>query len=85
MIDRIGLVYAETEIELSRPVKWGVVYDENKIEQLDRVPTNRIGGVNTWNKIEFSWSIGPGVIYDKNQIGQQRDQSYRCSLHWKRY
>ena len=33
VFDHIGLVYVEIEIELSRPIWQGVVYDENKIEQ----------------------------------------------------
>ena len=38
MIDRIGLVYAKFEIELSEPIWTGVVREENKTEeQCDRL------------------------------------------------
>lgn len=32
-IDHIGLVYAETKIELLRPIKLGAICDENQTRQ----------------------------------------------------
>ena len=34
MIDRIGVVYAEIDIEVSWPIRLGVDCDEDQIEQL---------------------------------------------------
>ena len=44
---------------------------------------DHIGVIYVRNDIELSWLIESGVDCDKNQIRQQRDWSYRYSLHQK--
>lgn len=44
--------------------------------------TNHIGLLYVEYETELLWLIGEGMVYNKEKIGQQRDWSYRCSLHW---
>lgn len=77
MINRISVVYAENNIELSWPIGLGVDYDENHINNYVFDCTDAIYAEN---KTELSWLIGLSVFYDENQIRQRRDWSYKSSL-----
>lgn len=50
MIDRVDLLYIESKIELSRPIRQGTVHDKNK---QDNGVTDRIGAIYEENKTEL--------------------------------
>lgn len=63
MTDRIGMIYVESDIELSWLIGLGVHYDENQMGQYVIDHTNV---VYAKNEIELLWSVGPGPIFDEN-------------------
>ena len=72
LTDRIGLVYVKIEIELSKPIWPGAIFDENQIRQwCDR--SYRCG--LTKNETELSSPIESAIIYDENQIAKRCDWS----------
>ena len=50
MIDRIDLLYIESEIELSRPIRQGTVHGKKK---QDNGVTDRTGAIYAENKAEL--------------------------------
>ena len=80
MIDCIGMVYAETKIEMLRPTNqvWYVA----KTRQ-DNDMINHISAVYTKNKYELLWSTTLSVFYDENQKRQRHDQLYKCGISKK--
>ena len=70
MIDSIGAIYVENEIELSWLIRPGIVYEVTK--QNNDV-TKHTCVIYAENDIELLWSIGLGFVCDENQIGQLHD------------
>ena len=66
MTERIDAVYVKNGIKLSWPMGLGVVFDEDKTNDL----TNRTSLVYIENNIKHSWLVEWGADCDKNQIGQ---------------
>lgn len=63
VIDCIGLVYTEKYIELSKPIRPSMVYDETR---QDNDVTNLPCVVYAENKLELLWPIESGVVYHEN-------------------
>ena len=72
MTDCIGLVYAETETELSD--LFDQVQSVIKTRQ-DKDMTDCTSVVYIENATKLSWSIGSSTVYDENQTGQWHNQS----------
>ena len=83
MINHIGAIYHENEIELSWLIGSGAVYEKNqKGQQHDRL--HRACLCQKWYSFEQSRPIKLGAFFEENKIGQWHDQSYKCNIWWKR-
>ena len=70
MVDRISVLYAENDIELSWSIGPSVICDEIRArKQHDRSYMCGLG----FHDIELLWSIRLGVDFDKNQTRQLRE------------
>ena len=73
MIDRIGTIYAEKDIELLWSIKSSVDSQESQIGQLCDWLYRCV--VYVENETELSWLIRPSEVCEENQTGQWRDWS----------
>lgn len=59
----IGAVYAKNDIELSLPIEWGTINDENDTGRR----CDCISAIYVENKSDLSSPIGEGSLFDENK------------------